>query len=168
VHVDYKPYSEVADYYGVDKTTIPFWLDKLGLPRATTRLARYRGNPPDLTSEEAARRYLAGESAAAIAHSSGFKSKTSVLNMLREMGIDRRAEGWKPDRRLRALDGTLVRSTYEVRVANWLVMHQVAYTYEPPIPTGRRCRADFLANGWYIEIWGVTLERRLRQTLQAP
>lgn len=141
--------------YGVDKTAVPYWLDRHGLPRADWKLARYRGAPPTITPAEMVERYQAGESAAAIAHSCGFKSKTTVLRVLGDLGIERRPGGWRPERRLIAADGTAVRSTYELRVADWLGAHEVPYQYEPPIPSGRRCRADFLARGWYIEIWGV-------------
>jgi hypothetical protein len=41
-------------------------------------------------------------------------------------------------------------------VADWLHEQDVDYVYEPPLPFPDPGSADFLANGWYIEIWGVT------------
>lgn len=155
VHAEHKSYAEIARLYEVDTTTIPLWLDKYGLDRADWKLSRYSGQPPTITIEEVVERYQAGESAVAIAQSAGFKSKTTILQMLHRRGLERRPSGWRPDRRLLASDGTGVRSTYELRVANWLIAHGVEYQYEPPIPRGRRLRSDFLVNGWYIEIWGV-------------
>lgn len=142
--------------FAVDRTAVPYWLKRYGLPPANWRLSRFRGNPPHLTPAEAAEQYAAGQSAAAIAHAAGFKSKTTVLRMLDSLGVRRRPEGWRPDRQLVAADGTPVRSTYELRVADWLASHMVSYEYEPNLPFGHhRSRADFLANGWFIEVWGV-------------
>lgn len=156
IHVDHLTYKEVGDLFGVDHTAISYWLKRLGLPMGTAEMSHFRGNPPTLTPEQAAERYAAGESAAAIAHSAGFKSKTTVLRMLEEAGVKRRAQGWRPGRELLASDGTRVRSTYELRVADWLIFRRVPYEYEPLLPFGHhRSRADFLVNGWYVEVWGV-------------
>jgi len=144
IYVERLTYQEVGQKYAIDKTAIPYWLDRLGIPRPT----RTRVVPADVR-----RLYEAGLSAETIASDLGC-GKTTVLNFLRRMDIVRRHEGWRP--RLATEDGTIVRSTYELRVADWLYSHDVAYEYEPKVPFGHhRTRADFLANGWYIEVWGV-------------
>jgi predicted nuclease of restriction endonuclease-like RecB superfamily len=58
------------------------------------------------------------------------------------------------DNRLAARDGHFVKSFYELSVDNWLFENNIEHVYEPRIPNAKRCRADFLANGFYIEIWG--------------
>lgn len=51
-------------------------------------------------------------------------------------------------------DGHQVKSSLELQVDNWLSEHNLAHEYEPPI-SGTHYRADFLVNGYYIEIWGM-------------
>jgi excisionase family DNA binding protein len=57
--------------------------------------------------------------------------------------------------RVQANDGHAVRSTYELTVDNWLSNHNIPHEYEPTLPFSNRFRADFYANGWYIEVWGI-------------
>lgn len=155
VHEEHKSYVQIGQMFGADHTAVPYWLDKYRIPRPDPRTTRFNGAPPDLTPDEAARRYAAGESAEAIAKTAGYASKTTVLNMLRRAGIERRAGGW--NRALLIADcGCPVRSTYELRVANWFTAHGVAFEYEPDVPFGHgNTRADFFVNGWYVEVWGV-------------
>lgn len=137
-------YRQVGELYGVDQSAIPYWLDKFEIPRPT----RTRIDPAHVGAL-----YSSGVSAESIAAELGC-CKTTVLNFLRRLDIDRRTEGWRA--RLEARDGTMVRSTYELRVADWLHAHKIAYEYEPAVPFGHgNTRSDFLANGWYIEVWGV-------------
>ncbi|MGH2478516.1 MAG: hypothetical protein ACRDHW_02525, partial [Ktedonobacteraceae bacterium] len=58
--------------------------------------------------------------------------------------------------------------TYEQRIDDWLHEHGIPHRYEPRLPFDNRSKADFFANGWYIEIWGVAqnkiyTERRKRK-----
>lgn len=155
VHVEHLTYREIAALYSADLTAVPYWLDKHGIERPKWHVARFRGNPPTLSTAEAVQRYAAGESAASIARSAGYKSKTTVLRMLNAAGVTRRPDGWNRER-LISDSGCPVRSTYELRVANWLTHHRVPFEYEPDIGLGHgNTRADFFANGWYIEVWGV-------------
>jgi len=57
--------------------------------------------------------------------------------------------------RVQANDGHAVRSTYELTVDNWLSDHDIPHEYEPALPFPGRFHADFFANGWHIEVWGI-------------
>lgn len=152
IYVERLTYQQVAQRYGADKTSVPYWLDRHGIPRPS----RTRIEP-----EEVRMRYERGDSALMIARELGC-SKTSVFNFLRRMNVSRRATGWRAP--YRAADGTIVRSTYEERIADWLTMHGVSYEYEPRVPFGHgNTRADFLANGWYIEMWGIHSSQSYRR-----
>jgi hypothetical protein len=78
-----------------------------------------------------------------------------ISRLFGEYGIQPNPNGWDGGKRHACQDGHLVRSTYEQRVDDWLYRHGIEHVYEPTLPYDRRCRSDFLANGWYIEIWGV-------------
>jgi hypothetical protein len=82
-------------------------------------------------------------------------SHMAVKRWLRQDGILVRPDGWNGGVRWICDDGHRVRSSYEQRVDNWLNHHAIDHTYEPVLPCDRRYHADFLANGWYIEVWGV-------------
>lgn len=147
IHDERRTYREVAATYGVDLTAIPQWLDLYGLPRGS--------RPQLITPDELRRRYTSGESAEQIAQSVGY-SKTTILKKLRLLGVDVRSGGWGPGRDLVSAEGCAVRSTYELRVADWYHARGVGFVYEPTLPFGHgNCRSDFLVNGWYVEVWGV-------------
>jgi|GEM_PF-6520700 len=164
IHQEFLTYKEVADRYAVDLTAIPLWLDKHGIERQDARVSQFKGGPPSRDINVIADRYLGGDSASVIAKDLGYASKTSVLNMLRAAGIERRKEGWN-QRRYTTDSGFEVRSIYEKRVADWLSDHDLLYEYEPSLPECR-CRADFLSNGWYVEVWGVHSNERYRKQKQ--
>lgn len=60
------------------------------------------------------------------------------------------------NQKLAAIDGHIVCSSYELRVCNWLHKNNIPHEYEPcgMFPESR-IKADFLANGFYIEVWGM-------------
>lgn len=147
VHEERLSYAKIAERYGVNPAAVAHWLDKhhIPRPRCTT----------DAFGDVIVDRYLRGETAAAISESLSL-SRTTIYKILRTRGVRRRPSGWNGGVRHIASDGTEVRSTYERRVADWLIKHGVGYRYEPPLPfKDRAFRADFLANGWYIEVWGI-------------
>lgn len=157
VHEEHRSYEEIAAVYGVDPSAVRHWLLKHGIPCPTAWGTRRKGNEPTLPNEEELRcLYGRGFSTDAIGQLYGV-SGTPILNLCREFGITLRDSGWGG--RPVCDDGHRVRSSYEFRVDNWLTQHGIAHTYEPTVPFDRRCRSDFLANGWYIEIWGVTNSR---------
>lgn len=153
-------YGEVADRYGVDPSAVALWIRKHDIAVAER-----------IAADEIKARYAAGESANFIAQDLGC-AKTTVLNVLRRAGIERRASGWRAP--LISKSGCPVRSTYELRVADWLTERGVAFEYEPDVPFGHgNTRADFFVNGWYIEVWGVhsnarySAQRKRKQRLYA-
>lgn len=98
--------------------------------------------------------YAAGLSAEAIGDRLGV-TETPVLAWLHKAGIAVRPGGFKNGRRYRCADGHMVRSINERRVDDWLSENSVPHVPEPIIPGSRQLRSDFLANGWYVEVWGI-------------
>lgn len=156
IHVDHMSQSEIAARFGVHQTAVTFWLRKYGIPSASIWQTRYKDNTPTLpTRDELERMYvLEGRSCAEIGSLSGC-SDVPILRLCAEYGIPRRDDGWNRGQRFLSQDGHRVRSTYELRVDDWLSSHNIPHVYEPSLPFGAHYRADFLANGWYIECWGV-------------
>lgn len=156
VHDQHLSYREIAKRYGVDFTAVPHWLDRHGIERPavwTTR--RGTSEEPLPGTDDLAALYAQGASLAEIGALFGV-SRLPVRTRLKAANITLRADGWDGGKRLACADGHLVRSTYEQRVCDWLSERGVQHTYEPRLPWDLRSRADFLASGWYIEVWGVT------------
>lgn len=159
VHVEHRSLAAIGALYGVDLTAVAYWLKKFGIPSSTVWMTRRGGHVPLLPTEAELREaYLVhGESIINIGRRHGV-SAGPIKKLMDEHGIPRRHPGWREQRTCN--DGHVVRSTYEQWVDDWLSEHGVAHVYDPRLPFDRRFRADFLANGWYIEIWGVTHNRR--------
>lgn len=153
IHEQGMTYQEVADRYDVDLTAVPYWLDKHGLSRPQ-RLT-FSEQHADPESQQMIRSlYEDGFSLRKIADQFGV-TKNVIGNYLREIGVEIRRDGWDGGKRFECKDDHLVRSSYELRVDNWLYENGVEHIYEPQLPFDPRYNADFLANGWYIEVWGV-------------
>lgn len=146
---------QMADHYQVSSTVVGKWLRHHGIPRraaGTGLIARGIEPPSDpelqdmihvkcLTYREVADQYGVDQSA--------------VQYWLDQRGIERpKGQGWQGGSPYQTPDGQIVRSSYEKAVAQWLIDHRIDFIYEPNLPFIGR--ADFLANGWYIEVWGVT------------
>jgi len=149
IHTERLTYREVGERYGVDLTAVTYWLDRAGVARHKTWHERHN-NPHDLAAMQAL--YDDGLSMEQIGQLYG-ATATPVKTLFQEHNIAARNSGWSGGIRFETKDGNLVRSTYERRVANWLCDQGVEYLYEPVLPFRGLC--DFLANGWYIEVWGV-------------
>lgn len=152
IHVQRLSYREIAEQYGVDQSAVPYWLDARGIARAQSWYDRH--NNADSLAELCAM-YDAGYSLDHIAERDGI-TKTQLTKLFKDNEITIRKDGWQGGKRFETIDGNLVRSTYERTVANWLYEQGMDYIYEPALPFSNVWRADFLANGWYIEVWGVT------------
>lgn len=156
VYVNHWGYRQIAAHYGIAFTAVPHWLDRFAIPRPTVWETRRKGRTVILpTPDELRVLYEQGATLAAIADQYGV-SRATISQMCHRAGIILRPDGWENGKRLLCPDGHAVRSRYEQRVDLWLCAHGVAHTYEPQLPFDHRYHADFLANGWYIEIWGVT------------
>lgn len=88
--------------------------------------------------------------------------KTTIGHRLKNLGVEIRPGGFGGGEYF-AKNGLPVRSSYEMRVANWMIDHNITFEYEPKYPSHPMLRADFLANGWYVEIWGVQGNEAYRQ-----
>lgn len=154
IHVEHMSYEAVAAKYGVDFTAVPHWLKKHGIDCPKSWTTRRKGEAPEIREGLVRERLAAGLTLADIAKEIGV-SKWSVSQFCEANAITKRRDGFNGGVRYEAKNGLLVRSTYELRVAEWLLCQGIAFAYEPRIPMNRRLRADFFAGGWYIEIWGV-------------
>jgi DNA-directed RNA polymerase specialized sigma24 family protein len=165
IHVERLSYAEIASQHGVDQSAVMRWLDRYDIPRPIP--AQVRLADPE-TLRDMVSLYEAGASLQAIGeiHSVTRSIISAVFDLA---GIPKRPDGWDGGKRLTCDDGHRVRSVYELRVDNWLSAHAVVHIYEPALPGNCRYNADFGANGWYIEIWGVTnsptYEERKRRKL---
>lgn len=155
VHGQHLSYAAIGARYGINKTSVMAWLRKHGIRRPRGWETRRNGRALMVPAESALRAlYEAGFSADVIARERGV-SDTTVFRWLRQYGIARRPGGFKSGLRFPCIDGHAGRSVYEQRVDDWLHLHSIPHEPEPAIPGGGRLRGDFVANGWYIEIWGV-------------
>lgn len=154
VHAEHLSYKEVAAKFGVDFTAVPHWLKKHGVTRPEGCLAfRKRGVAlPDADVLQSM--YGEGLSTRLIALHFNVSSAT-IKALLKQYDIEARPSGFNGGKRLTCDDGTIVKSVYEQRVANWLVANALAFEYEPKLPFSNSLKGDFLVNGWFIEVWGV-------------
>lgn len=150
IHEDRLTYAQVASRYGVDQSLVQVWLDRYGIERPKT-WHELHNNPKDVTDMQAL--YEDGLSLSEIGKKYG-TTKGPVGLLFKANAIPVRKDGWQ-GKRFKTQRGELVRSTYELKVANWLHEQGVDYVYEPSLPFPDVGSADFLANGWYIEVWGV-------------
>lgn len=106
---------------------------------------------------ELAAGYGQGLSTTALASRFGL-SHTTVARKLRGAGVEVRRAGF--GRYRECSDGHRVQSYWEELVDEWLTGRGVSHEVHPQCPwepAGKRssARADFLANGFYVEVWGV-------------
>lgn len=161
IQVEHRPYAEIASMYEVDERSVHFWLDRYSIPRSDIWVTRRRGDVPEMPDVSVLRRMYVDDGMSSVEIGRQFDvSGDTIRRVLESHGIDLRPSGFDGGKRFTCDDGHEVRSTYELRVDNWLHHHGVHHVVEPAIPGLPGCRADFLANGWYIEIWGVTGSER--------
>lgn len=156
IHEEHLGYDGVAERYGVDRTAVPYWLRKHGIPRPEIWSTRRKGREVPLPTEADLRaRLAAGQSIVDIGRDYGV-SNAPIRRLCDEYGIEVKRSGWQGGRRLVGDDGHELRSLYEQRVCNWLHHNSVEHYLEPAYPWDRRYRADFRVGQTYIEVWGVT------------
>lgn len=159
IHGEHLSYLEIAARFGVDDSAVQHWLRRHGIPRPRVWDTRRKGRVVrEPTADELRALYDEGLSAARIGDRLGL-SESAILVRLAGHGIARRDGGWQGGRRWTCADGHRVRSSYEQRVDDWLSANGVEHVVEPPLPFGSTSRADFLARGWYVEVWGVVNRR---------
>jgi len=157
IHVQHLYYRQVAERYGVDQSAVQHRLDVRGIERPKSWYDRHN-NPESLAELKSL--YDSGLSLSQIADRDGME-RIQLTKLFKNNGILIRKDGWQGGKRFDTIDGHSVRSTYEQRVADWLCEHGIEYTQEPRLPFGGK--SDFLANGWYIEIWGVTYSQTYKK-----
>lgn len=162
VHIEHKSYQEIGAIYGIDKAAISHWMKKYDIPRPDVWVTRNKGSRPKPSKEELSVLYDSGLSLTAIGEMFGY-SYGAMANLCRKYGIEVHPDGWDGGKRYLCQDGHLVRSVYEQRVDDWLFAHNIAHVYEPHLPWHTYFDSDFLANGWYIEVWGVTNNEAYKQ-----
>ena len=166
IHVQHRSYDEVASMFGVDKTAVPYWLDKHHIAKPTYSDTALKGKKvPDKEMLESL--YIGGQSLESIGNQYGV-SEGTIQRLCKKYEIDIKLSGFDGGKRYQCKDGHLVRSIYEQQVDDWLHDQGIAHSYEPRLPFDNRSKADFFANGWYIEVWGITqnkeyTERRKRK-----
>ena len=170
VHEKHQSYREIGEMFGASGSAVTHWLRKHNIPQPEIWDTRYKGNRPTLpTRDELATLYKSGMTLDAIGDMFGVSGST-ISQICDSYGIQVNPDGWNNGKRYLCQDGHTVKSIYEQRVDDWLSTHNVPHTYEPQLPCDRRYKADFLANGWYIEVWGVTnnsdYNRRRKQKCQ--
>lgn len=164
MHVEHKGYREIAEVYQVDHTAVTYWIKKYGIKPPTVWETRRKGEIIAYpTQEELRKMYLEdGMTLKQIADQYNL-SQFLIANLCRKSGITIRPDGFNGGIRFACSDGHLVRSTYEQRVDNWLHEHNIPHEYEPRLPCDPRYDSDFLAKGWYIEVWGVQNSKEYAQ-----
>ena len=148
-------YERAAAILGCHTSTITFWLRQYDIStpdRQWSRLDRNGFVFPDrdelehlfldkgLTVRELAIHYKC--------------CRRFLSHYIQHLGLEIRPSGFQ-GRYYTCADGDIVRSSYERRVDNWLFEYEIPHQYEPFLPWGKRYRADFVALGYYIEVWGM-------------
>lgn len=153
VHTEHLSYPEIAKKYGVDSSAIRHWLIKHDIERPKIWDTRSKGQFPEIDPGVVREKYLSGLSLEAIGQEYGVSHGT-IKRVCVNHGIDVRPPGFTGEL-YPCENGLMVRSTYEQRVVEWLSDHSIPFVYEPKYPFGKNLKADFNANGWFIEVWGV-------------
>lgn len=153
IHAERLTYTQIAAKYGVDQSAVMHWLNRFNIERPPTWYDSH--NTPE-TVKAMHSAYEAGASIDDIGQYFGGVTRTMVAKLFKAHGIALRPDGWQGGKRFICQDGHNVRSTYEKRVDDWLYSNGVDHIYEPALPFSPVHKADFFANGWYIEVWGVT------------
>ncbi|SRR6266568_946333 len=164
VHEEHRSYREIGEMYSVSFAAVEHWLERHHIECPTVWETRRKGVLFIYPSqEELHQMYIEkGMTLAQIAAVYDV-SQSPIKDLCKKFGIPLRPDGFNGGVRFLCNDGHLVRSTYEQKVDNWLYEHDIPHEYEPRLPCDRRYDADFLANGWYIEVWGVNGSKEYAQ-----
>lgn len=155
IHEKLLSYAEIARIFGVDRTMVSRWVKKQGIQPIDLGLTKVRSFIARLPDPETlAEMYGSGLSLETIASHFDITAYI-VARLCNKYGIKIRKSGFPVSYEYRCLNGVSVRSSYELRVGNWLIRKGMDFQYEPRIPGHPLWKSDFLANGHYVEIWGV-------------
>lgn len=159
IHIEGLSYSAIGKICGVNKASIFEWAEAYDIPRPRYRseVRKQMNELPPMETIEAW--YTSGCDIAEIARRCNL-SYDAMYKVMKQSDIKLRTMYNLPYYPALARDGLMVRSSFEHKVCNWLLDHHVSHTHEPYIlgsaaSKRRQKRSDFLANGWYIEVWGL-------------
>lgn len=167
-HLNYK---EIGAMFGVTVQAVHYWVKVYDLPRPEYYQSHHTEKPILPTTEEFLQLYEGQKMPLHMIAKQYGITRDILTYFCKKQGIALRHDGFNGGHRFTCRDGHIVRSVYEQRVDDWLFEHNIEHVIEPLLPFDRRYRADFLANGWYIEIWGIRtnkayVQRRLQKTSQ--
>lgn len=154
IHEEHRSYESISQDYGVTLQAVYYWMNKYHIERPNYWNSRPISEPGLPAREEFLQLYEQGMSIEEVSKHLNL-SVSVLMHFCKKNEIQLRPNGWKGGQRLPCKDGHVVLSLFEQRVDDWLSEHAIPHVNEPPLPFNRKYRADFLANGWYIEIWGV-------------
>jgi transposase len=147
--------GEIRARFNIGKSSLSRWLRKYGISARPSGRSLRKRDVVEPTEEELRHLYTNRQlNIESIGNVYGM-SFNSIRRRMQKFGIPVRLGGYTGGQEYICDDGRRVRSSYEVRTANWLISRMVTYKYEPQLPLGSTFHADFLVNGWYIEIWGM-------------
>jgi hypothetical protein len=155
VHTLNLSYREIGERFGVDYTAIPHWLAKHNIPRPNGLVTRKKGNFRFPTKDELENLYIKQKLSTRRIGKMFNLGGGAIARKLREFNILVRESGWNTER-LICIDGHVVKSSYELTVCDWLHENNIPHEYEPILENEFKFCPDFLAKGFYIEVWGVT------------
>ena len=101
--------------------------------------------------DEIAKMYTSGMTAETIAAEMNVSQKT-ILRRLHSRGLVEPRTGMGIPHK--TSNGEMVRSSFELLVANWLYDHGISYDYEPQI-ADTRFMADFKVGDYFVEVCGM-------------
>lgn len=152
---EWMSYEQIAEFYNVDLTSIPYWLKKYGIKtRSLWETRRGKGwKEPDWNAVEHLydAELLSSNSIAVLFD----VSKSYITKKLRERGVEIRESGYPNVSRYTAPDGHRVKSGLELQADEWLSTNGIDHDYEPQIGNSPYF-SDFRVGHIYIEIWGIT------------
>jgi len=151
VHVQFLSLSEIGSMYNVDRTAVHYWLKKYNIPAKPQYLNR--SNIP--SKNDLIELYLNSNMSSEQIGAKFNLPRKVITNLLAKYEIEIRPSGFT-GRRFACKHGHDVQSSYELAVDNWLFENNIDHEYEPLITSNRRLKADFYANGLYIEVWGIS------------
>jgi AcrR family transcriptional regulator len=153
-HGEHMSQKAIGDRYGVAIHSVSKWMRMHGIRKASRLEIRLKGRPIP-PGDEVRGLYESGVSIDEIAAACGV-SQPTAYRLLREGGAAIRPLGVNGPS-FTCSDGHVVRSGYEQRVDDWLSSREVEHIYEPRLPfrAPGGPRADFWANGWFVEVWGL-------------
>lgn len=162
-------YVEIAELYDVDMTTVPYWIKSHGIKTRVNSETRLGKDFEDFSKEKLEDLYVTqGFNTSEIGKMMGCGSG-AVSARLHANGIPVRPNIYNGGTFKYCTNGLKVRSNYERYFANLLVLNGIDFKYEARLPFDRRYATDFLVGDVYVEVWGVTSnkkyeERRIKKT----